>query len=335
MAINSLTLLRRMTARARLRHMQALIALDDLRSMSRAAEAMDMTQPAMSQLVAELEQLLETTLFLRHSRGVTPTRAATDLLPVARRIIAATEEGAELIASHNRRDGGLVRIGVSIAAESGLLHGALPSFARRHPDIQVQIESLLGQSLDASFTSDAFDIIACRWRQVVPADWEFVTCLPDSLEVVCAPSHPLALRAVVTDADLQDATWLANHVATVARQHFDAFTSAAGWSIPSEVQIISRVPAVILPLLASGGLLSLLPRSIVKPWIDDGRLISLATPLSFPLPDVGFYWRPAEIGTASRLLSNELKLSGQTTTLASEWFKARQLPTDWDEQRRI
>ncbi len=58
MAINSLTLLRRMTSRARLRHMQALIALDDLRSMSRAAEAMDMTQPAMSQLVAELEQLL-------------------------------------------------------------------------------------------------------------------------------------------------------------------------------------------------------------------------------------------------------------------------------------
>ncbi len=304
------------TARLRFRQLNFLIALDDLRSMSRAAEAMDMTQPAMSQLVAELEQLLETTLFLRHSRGVTPTRAATDLLPVARRIIAATEEGAELIASHNRRDGGLVRIGVSIAAESGLLHGALPSLARRHPDIQVQIESLLGQSLDASFTSDAFDIIACRWRQVVPADWEFVTCLPDSLEVVCAPSHPLAARAVVTDADLQDATWLANHVATVARQHFDAFTSAAGWSIRSEVQIISRVPAVILPLLASGGLLSLLPRSIVKPWINDGRLVSLATPLSFPLPDVGFYWRPLEVGTASRLLSSELKLSGQTTSLA-------------------
>ncbi|WP_066811039.1 LysR substrate-binding domain-containing protein [Frigidibacter mobilis] len=306
-----------MMARARLRHMQALIALDDLRSMSRAAEAMDMTQPAMSQLVAELEQLLETTLFLRHSRGVTPTRTATDLLPVARRIIAATEEGAELIASHKRRDGGLVRIGVSIAAESGLLHGALPTFARRHPDIQVQIESLLGQNLDASFTSDTFDIIACRWRQIVPADWEFVSCLPDSLEVACAPSHPLAASGVATDADLQEATWLTNHVATVARQHFDAFTRNADWTIRHEVQIISRVPAVILPLLASGGLLSLLPRSIVKPWIDDGRLVSIKTPLSFPLPEVGFYWRPTEVGAASRLLASELKLSGQTTTPAS------------------
>ncbi|TGN56397.1 LysR family transcriptional regulator [Paracoccus liaowanqingii] len=317
MEINSLTLLRRMTARARLRHMQALIALDDLRSMKRAAEAMDITQPAMSQLVAELEQLLETTLYLRHSRGVTPTRAAIDLLTVARRIIAATGDGAELIASHSRRDRGLVRLGVSVAAESGLLQDTLPVFARRHPDIQVHIESLVGPGLDASFTSDAFDIIACRWRPIVPADWEYVSCLQDMLEVICASSHPLAARTMVTDADLQDATWLTNHVASVAREHFDDFTRTAGWTIRNKVQIISRVPGVILPLVASGGLLCLMPRSMVKPWIDDGRLVILATPLCFPLPDVGFYWRRAETGTASSLLANQLKASAQTTAGAS------------------
>ena len=101
MSLNAQTLLTRLTTRARLRHMQALVMLDDLRSMSRAAMAMGMTQPAMTQLVSELEQLLETTLFLRHSRGVDPTPAAQDLLPVARRILTATEEGAERIA--NRR----------------------------------------------------------------------------------------------------------------------------------------------------------------------------------------------------------------------------------------
>jgi len=116
------------------------MVLNDLRSMSRAAEAMGMTQPGMSQLVAELEQLLETTLFLRHSRGVTPTKAAADMLPVARRIMAAAEDGAEVIASYNRRDGGLVRMGVSIAADAGLLPLALPRFAQEYPNVQLQIE---------------------------------------------------------------------------------------------------------------------------------------------------------------------------------------------------
>ncbi|MCG6113242.1 MAG: LysR family transcriptional regulator [Paracoccus sp.] len=306
MTADSLTLLRRLTSRARLRHLQALMVLNDLRSMSRAAETLGMTQPGMSQLVAELEQLLETTLFLRHSRGVTPTSAAADLLPVARRIMAATEDGAEVIASYNRRDGGLVRMGVSIAADAGLLPMALPRFAQEFPDIQLQIEHLTGHALDASFTSADYDIIACRWRPMVSQGWTFVPCLKDSLEVVCAPTHPLAKRDRVTDADLENASWLANHVATVARQHFDAYCRERGWQPKREVQIISRSPGILLSLISKGGLLSVLPRSIVQPAVEHGMLVTLRTGLSRPLPDVGYYWQEELSGSATRALTGTL-----------------------------
>lgn len=306
MIADSLTLLRRLTSRARLRHLQALMMLNDLRSMSRAAEAMGMTQPGMSQLVAELEQLLETTLFLRHSRGITPTKAAMDLLPVARRIMAATEDGAEVIASYNRRDGGLVRMGVSIAADSGLLPTALPSFAQGFPNVQLQIDHLTGHALDASFTSAEYDIIACRCRPMVPQGWTFVPCLDDSLEVTCAPTHPLAQQDGVTDADLQNAVWLANHVATIARQHFDAYCSQRGWQPKREVQIISRSPGILLSLIANGGLLSILPRSIVQPSVESGMLVILRTGMSLALPDVGFYWQTEASGSATRALAETL-----------------------------
>lgn len=307
MASDSLAILHRLLGRVRLRHLQALITLNDLRSMSQAAKAMNMTQPAMSQLVSELEQVLEANLFLRHSRGVTPTKAAMDILPIARRIMSATEDGAELIASYNRRDSGVVRLGVSIAAESGILNQALPRLGSSHPGLQIQIELLTGQALDSSFTTDEFDIVACRWRPIVPAGWEFVSCLSDTLEVVCSASHPLAKAGAISDEDLQGATWLANHVATVARQHFDAYTQSRNWKQRRELSFISRIPGVVLPLIASGALLSLLPRSIVIPALQKGDLVVLDTGMSLDLPDVGYFWQPASAGRATRLLASSLR----------------------------
>ena len=150
MALNAQTLLTRLTTRARLRHMQALVKLDDLRSMTRAAQAMGMTQPAMTQLVAEMEQLLETTLFLRHSRGVDPTPVAQDLMPVARRILAAMEEGAEAVATRIRRDSGPIRVAATVAAVGALLNRLLPELSRAQPTLQLMVETVMGLSLSAS-----------------------------------------------------------------------------------------------------------------------------------------------------------------------------------------
>ena len=75
MSLSANTLLNRFVVRSKFRHMQVLIKLAEIGSMRRTAEAVNMTQPAITQLVAELEKLLETKLFLRHAKGVEPTVA--------------------------------------------------------------------------------------------------------------------------------------------------------------------------------------------------------------------------------------------------------------------
>lgn len=306
MAVGTQILLNRLTNRARLRHMQALVVLDDLRSMSRAAKSMGMTQPAMTQLVAELEALLETQLYLRHSRGVDPTPAAAELLPVARRILTATEEAAERIASRQHRDGGLVRVAATVAATGFLLHRTLPGFARRHPHIRVTIEGVVGQALDTSFTGDEFDLVVSRRREVVPEGWDFVFCAEDALVVVAAPHHPLAGQAQVRPEDLAQAVWLQNQPATIARYGFDAMVAALGWPPPREVPIMSRVPSMILSMLRAEPLLSMTPQSVVQAWVDEGLLVILPIDLGQPLAPVGLYWRPAQAGSATRLLTQAL-----------------------------
>ena len=307
MALNAQTLLNRLTTRARLRHLQALVQLDDLRSMSRAAQAMGMTQPAMTQLVAELEALLETTLFLRHSRGVDPTPVAQDLLPVARRVLSAMEEGAQRIATRLRRDSGPVRVAATVSGVGAVLDAVLPDLARRQPALQVFIDSVVGQELNASFAGDSFDMVICRRMSVVPEGWTFVPCLPDDAVIVCGAAHPLAAKPAVSAQDLASATWLQNHVATLARHQFEDLRDAEKWQDLRETAVISRVPLLVWSMLRDGRLLTLTPRSVVAPWLAEGSLVALNTGHDLPLEPVGFYWKPQLAGPSTKGLAEGLQ----------------------------
>ncbi|PTX02457.1 LysR family transcriptional regulator [Pararhodobacter aggregans] len=306
MALNAQTLLLRLTTRARLRHMQALVVLDDLRSMTRAAQAMGMTQPAMTQLVAEMEQLLETRLFLRHSRGVDPTPVAEDLLPVARRILAAMEEGAEAIATRIRRDSGPIRVAVTVAAVGALLDRLLPDFSQRHPTLQLMVETVMGLSLSASFNGEDYDLVLCRRQRVVPEGWTFAPCYDDAPVIVAGRRHPLAGKAVVTAADLGQCIWLQNHVATLARHAFDALREEYGWDNLKEINMISRIPEVMWSMLRPGTAVCLSPRSVALPRLADGSLVELPFPVEAPLEPMGFYWKPADATPSLRLVAQGL-----------------------------
>ncbi|MCA2013589.1 LysR family transcriptional regulator [Cereibacter sphaeroides] len=306
MALNAQTLLTRLTTRARLRHMQALVMLDDLRSMTRAAQAMGMTQPAMTQLVAELEQLLEATLFLRHSRGVDPTPVAQDLLPVARRILGAMEEGAEAVANRIRRDSGPLRVAATVAGVGALLDRALPDLVRRHPDFQLQVESVVGQALAASFNDDDTDVVLCRKQRAVPEGWVFEECCADAAVIVAGARHPLAGRAQVTAAELGQCAWLQNHVASIARHALDDLRERHGWDNIQEIHVISRIPELVWSMFRDGTLVGLLPRSVARPRLADGSLIELPFDTESQMEPVGFYWRPEGATPSMRLLAQAL-----------------------------
>lgn len=287
--------------------MQALIVLCDLGSMGRAAEQMGITQPAMSQLVSELEKLIEAKLFLRHSKGVDPTPVALDLLPIARRIITAAEEGAERIASHQRLDSGLVRLGTTAAATGAILDPIVADFAEAHPRIQLQATTLLGPTLDASFVGSEYDVICCRQRETIPEGWIFEPCYQDALVPVCGTTHPLALDSNVTISDLGKSIWLQNHISTVARHKFDELIQREGWANIREVQVLSRVTILIWTMLKAGKYVTLVPRSVVAPWIFEGLLYEIPVDLQLPLEPLGYHWRPSYAGTAVQTFIETLR----------------------------
>lgn len=125
----------------RLKH---AVAVGRLGSFSRAADAVGVTQSAVTKSVADLERSLGYALFHRTSRGALPTEEGRDFIDRAARILA---DAAELMGEAERRADpykGTLRIGLFPGSMDWLLTEPLIALIRRHP--AVRIETLVGNS---------------------------------------------------------------------------------------------------------------------------------------------------------------------------------------------
>ena len=266
--------------------------------MRRAAEAINMTQPAVSQQVAELEKLIGAELFFRHAKGVEPTEVAQELLPVAHRVILALQDGSEAIAHRLRAETGVVRVAASPAAIGGLLLTSLGQFSETHPDVQVQIIESAGLGQIESSVPEAADILCTREPEIVPEGWQFVPCLEDQLIVVCGARHPLALKPKVSAKELGQYKWLMNRVASVARRRFEDAFLAHDWAEDVRGSLILHIPELTKELLTSRDFLAILPKSVALPWLTSGEIAALDTSLSEQLAPLGILRPQAKQGGA-------------------------------------
>lgn len=286
MKLSSSTVLVRLTRKARMWHWHVLVKLAELGSLSRAAQAVGLTQPAVTQLLSDLEDMVGLPLFLRHAKGVTPTALALDLLPLARQMLARLEEGAQVVSSHIHQEEGLVRVAATVAGVDGLLAQVLPRFSQAHPQIQVVVSDADRAELAATVQREAVDMVFCRQPAVVPAQWHFRMCLADRFVVVCGMRHPLARRVDVPLQALRDACWLPNSAGSAARAVFEQLCDAQGWA-PRMCPVVARMPLLTWAMLDAQELLTLVPLSVVQPWVERGLLQVLPVALDLPFEPLG------------------------------------------------
>ena len=273
-------LLNRLLSRGKFRHLQVLLKLAELGSVQRTADAIGMTQSAVTQTLAYLERLLETPLFHRHARGVRPTPACMDLLPVARHVMLGVAEGAEIVAARENEGRQSVRLAASAAAINGLLVQQLPGFHERHPGIEVLLREAEGSDQLLAIARGEVDLVACRRPPIVPEGWTFRALREDRLVVVCDAAHPLARARRLDWARLGEHAWLLPGAGPTARERFDEL--AARFPTPARTYpLVTRAVAAMVWMLRQQQLLTLLPLSVVRHLVDAGELKVL------PLADAG------------------------------------------------
>lgn len=306
MSPNANTLLNRFTLKTKIRHMQVLVKLTELGSMRRTAQAVNMTQPAISQLVAELEALLETELFFRHARGVEPTGVTKSLLPIAHRILSAVEDGAETVADLLNDQGGIVRVSATPAATGGQLPNALCSFAQKYPTVHVNVSVSNDKDPLSALSDGSADLICSRAPKVVPEGWEFIATHEDALSVVCGVDHWLTQVDQPDLEDLGKAKWLQNRIGSLARDRFEAAAKKGNWPDDVRCQIIAQVPEMTRHMVSKYSYLAILPRSVAQNWIEAGSVAELETEINMPLAPLGFMWHPKQASTATAKFADHL-----------------------------
>lgn len=295
-------LLNRLLARGKFRHVQVLLKLAQLGSVQRTATAVGMTQSSVTQSLAYIEGLLETSLFQRHARGVRPTALCNELVPVLRQLMQGMTQGAELVAAFQRRGEGVVRLVASGSAINGLLEAALVQFARRVPALEVHLREAEAEELLLAIAQGEVDLMVCRRPESAPEGWHFVPLLDDQLVVTCGPRHPLAQRRRVGEAELAHHGWVLAPAGSLARERFDAM--AATWSAaPRTLPLVTRNMTLLVRLMQEHEALTLLPLSFVRQRLARGDIRVVKGAPAHPLRPIGLLQPAAMSEAAARLAS--------------------------------
>lgn len=181
-------------------------------SFSGAADALYLSQSAVSQQIATLEREVGMTLLERTREGTKPTDAGRVLVSHADAAICRLEEAERELQAIAGLEGGEVRIASFPSASATLLTQAVSDFARRHPKVRLTVADaepeeslprLRAGDLDLAVTFDYPGNVAPEERDI-----DHTLLLTEALYVALPESHPLAGRARVNMVDLADEAWL-------------------------------------------------------------------------------------------------------------------------------
>lgn len=191
----------RLASRIDLVTLRLFVAVVEEASILKAAEREHIAPSAVSKRIADLEHAAQTQLLHRHRKGVQPTEAGQSLLHHARIILRDVGQLESEIGDFAAGVRGLARLVASESALFGYFPDALSSFARKYPDIAIELAANTSQATVAAVLDGSADI-GIFWADVATADLRVIPCYSDRIVVVASRSHPLAPEPEVTFAQV-------------------------------------------------------------------------------------------------------------------------------------
>jgi len=184
-----------------LRQLQAFAHVQRCGSFVQAAQAMFVTQAALSHLLRDLESNLGFRLFHRTTRSVRLTAEGEVFLPHAARILANLEGAADCAAALAQGRRGILRLSTTEVLASTHVTPVVAAFQEANPDIEVLLNEALPDAVIADLEAERVEIALGPERRM-PESIAAETLFTTRLVALCARSHPLAGRASLAWGEL-------------------------------------------------------------------------------------------------------------------------------------
>jgi len=271
----------------RLRHLRVLELIDEHRSLRAVGQVLNRTQPAVSQMVKDLEYAFGVELVARSVRGVGLTPAGRVALERARSGLTSLDH---LLAELKTDPSPILRIGTNPALNFNLLPAALRILDAERSAVRYRISVGVVGDVLRELWEGRLDCYIGRidWnhipKKVMPALRHDPLTRSD-LVIACSKNHPLAGRTDIDIAELADWAWLLPPEESNNRVELETELRNHGVILPQPMLELSAGPGSLLTLTHEMQVLTLTPRFMLESRISGGELVALDIP-GFTLPQI-------------------------------------------------
>ena len=248
-----------------------------------AAQALYISQSAVSQSIKQLERDLQTRLFARNSRGVTLTAEGQMLYEYVRSAMGLLETGEEKLSQTRELQLGQLTIGASATVTSQILLPYLDTFHKRHPAIHIQIVSGRSHKVLGLLRSGKVDIAFAS----TPADdagLRIYPCFDTHAIFVAGAEYPCDFRHVYTLEEIAAFPLILLERKASSRLYLDRVFLQNGLKLNPEIELGAR--SLLVDLAAIGFGVAGVTEEFVRKELDSGRLKKLKTSFEIPARSV-------------------------------------------------
>jgi DNA-binding transcriptional LysR family regulator len=312
-------------ARLKTRQMLLLVAVADEGNIHRAAEAMNITQPAASKLLKDLEDVLGVTLFERRPRGMFPTVYGQSLIRHSRVALSSLNQAFAEIQDLKKGLSGTVNIGAITTPAITLLPSAVAEIKRAHPNIQIVVHIDTSDVLHRGLDQGAHDFLVARlFASHDKSGLSFEPLADEPAAAAVRPGHPLLSQEGIALRDLVDKPWIVPPAGTALRHRFDLMLQGAGLKPPTDLIETTGV-LFITKVVAECDAICLLAADVARYYEGLGVLKQLPVELPCNMDAFGVITRSTlELSPAAKMVLNTVR------RIASEvyWGRVQAHATD-------
>ncbi|HBX56312.1 LysR substrate-binding domain-containing protein [Pseudomonas sp. UBA2684] len=278
----------------RLRHLQLIETLADTANMHATAQQMGLSQPAVSKMLREIEQLLDFPLFERQPRELVATELGQVVIAFARRTLNDCRHFSQELQTLRQGGYGHLRIGAIFAATAQVVPATLLQLKQQRPLLTLELLEHTSDHLLQMLLHKQLDLVIGRFIEPhQPENFSYEELASEPFLLCADAGHPLALEATPSASDLEQWPWVVYPSHTPLRRMIEQAFTDAGIRFPGNRVETASVQST-LHLLHHNQSLALLPESIALQQVALGQLVVLQPPLQTPSLGYGLIRRRNE-----------------------------------------
>ena len=257
------------------RRLQVFHAVAKHLSFTRAADALFMTQPAVTFQIRQLEEQYGTRLFERRHAGISLTPAGEVVLSFAEKILALSDELETRLSEMTGEMRGPLLVGASTTIAEFMLPRVLGEFNAAYPQVRARLIVANSESIESQVAEHTLDVGLIE----VPGKLAGLTsqvCCEDELIIICAPDYPLAGMKSVTPKALAEYEFISREPGSGTREITDAYFRSH--KIPPEslkTQMELGSPEALKGVVSTGLGFAIVSRAVVAKELQLGELLAI------------------------------------------------------------